>query len=310
MSTYKLETFVREAKPTDNLVTIYDNKGLPIYTVNPLSITRILVQKKFVKLTTNKNVLINLDFVDDGEAKLALVELQRQFDIIKRRIASEADAQAQAVEIVQTGTNFTQLYDEIISGGTQSGGTQSLGNTIEDRIINLVKNISQDINVINQSVNNIDIGPDFIQLYESKKIEYNPIPATYSNDNSLTQKIGSLVQYIAQDLYKAMNKKQERISEGFKPTGFFDHLIDEPKDILSVVFDRSSVGPANITINGIGLKLGTTTQSCAFFSNDGLMTATNVVNEGSVLYINPYQLEYDIDNNDTIFVEYLSKSFY
>ena len=188
MSTYKLETFVREAKPTDNLVTIYDNKGLPTYTVNPLSITRVLVQKNFVKLTTNKNVLINLDFDDDREARLALVELQKQFDIIKRRIMSEADAKAKAVEIVQTGTDFTQLYDEIISSGTQSGGTQ---NTIESRIINLVRNISQDINVINQSVNKIDTGPDFIELYESKKTVYNPTPATYSTENSLTEKISS-----------------------------------------------------------------------------------------------------------------------
>jgi hypothetical protein len=325
MSTYKLETFVREAKPTDNLVTIYDNKGLPTYTVNPLSITRILVQKNFVKLTTNKNVLINLDFDDDREARLALVELQKQFDIIKRRIMSEADAKAQAVEIVQTGTDFTQLYDQIISGesggtqsgGTQSGGTQSGGtqsvvnqNTIESRIINLVKNISQDINVINQSVNKIDTGPDFIQLYESKKIEYNPTPATYSNDNSLTEKIGSLVQYIAQDFYKAINKKQEKISEGFEPIGFFGCIENEPRNILGITFSKESEGPANITINGVGLKLGTTTQSCAFFSNDNLKTATNVVNEGSILYINPYKLEYDIDNNDTIFVEYLSKSFY
>ena len=196
MSTYKLETFVREAKPTDNLVTIYDNKGLPTYTVNPLSITRVLVQKNFVKLTTNKNVLINLDFVDDREARLALVELQKQFDIIKRRIMSEADAKAKAVEIVQSGTDFTQLYDEIISSGTQSGGTQSGGtqsgvtqNTIESRIINLVRNISQDINVINQNVNKIDTGPDFIELYESKKTVYNPTPATYSTENSLTEKI-------------------------------------------------------------------------------------------------------------------------
>jgi hypothetical protein len=322
MSTYKLETFVREAKPTDNLVTIYDNKGLPTYTVNPLSITRVLVQKNVVKLTTNKNVLINLDFVDDREARLALVELQKQFDIIKRRIISEADEKAKAVEIVQTGTDFTQLYDEIISSGTQSGGTQSGGtqsggtqsgvtqNTIESRIINLVRNISQDINVINQNVNKIDTGPDFIELYESKKTGYNPTPATYSNDNSLTEKIGSLVQYIAQDFYKSMNKKQEKISESFNPTGVFSHLVNESKDIIGIVFNRCSVGPANISINGVSLRLGTTTQSCAFFSNDGLITATNMIKEGSVLYINPYKLEYDLDDSDIIFVEYLSENIF
>ena len=308
MSTYKLETFVREAKPTDNLVTIYDNKGLPTYTVNPLSITRILVQKNFVKLTTNKNVLINLDFVDDREARLALVELQKQFDIIKRRIISQADAKAQAVEIVQTGTDFTQLYDEIISGGTQSGGTQ---NTIESRIINLVRNISQDINVINQNVNKIDTGPDFIQLYESKKTGYNPTPATYSNDNSLTEKISSLVQYIAQDFYKAMNKKQEKISEGYDPIRtFLSDVENTPQDILGIVFTKESEGPASITINGVNLRLGNTTQSTAFFSNDNLQTATNTVDKGSILYINPYQLGYDIDDNDVIGLEYIGRSIF
>ena len=323
MSTYKLETFVREAKPTDNLVTIYDNKGLPTYTVNPLSITRILVQKNFVKLTTNKNVLINLDFVDDREARLALVELQKQFDIIKRRIISQADAKAQAVEIVQTGTDFTQLYDEIISGGTQSGGTQSGGtqsggtqsggtqNTIESRIINLVRNISQDINVINQNVNKIDTGPDFIQLYESKKTGYNPTPATYSNDNSLTEKISSLVQYIAQDFYKAMNKKQEKISEGYDPIRtFLSDVENTPQDILGIVFTKESEGPASITINGVNLRLGNTTQSTAFFSNDNLQTATNTVDKGSILYINPYQLGYDIDDNDVIGLEYIGRSIF
>lgn len=323
MSTYKLETFVREAKPTDNLVTIYDNKGLPTYTVNPLSITRILVQKNFVKLTTNKNVLINLDFVDDREAKLALVELQKQFDIIKRRIMSEADAKAKAVEIVQTGTDFTQLYDEIISSGTQSGGTQSGGtqsggtqsgvtqNTIESRIINLVRNISQDINVINQSVNKIDTGPDFIELYESKKTVYNPTPATYSTENSLTEKISSLVQYIAQDFYKAMNKKQEKISEGYDSIRtFLSDVENTPQNILGIIFTKESEGPASITINGVNLRLGTTTQSTAFFSNDNLQTATNTVDKGSILYINPYQLGYDIDDNDVIGVEYIGRSIF
>lgn len=311
MSTYKLETFVREAKPTDNLVTIYNNKGVPTYTVNPLSITRVLVQNNLVRLTTNKNVFINLDFIDNNESRLALVELQKQFDIIKSRVAKEAEEKAKAVEIVQTGTDFTQLYDDLLSGGTQSGGTQSLGNTIEARIINLVKNISQDITNISQNVDKIDTGPDFIQLYESKKTDYNPTPATYSTNDSLTEKISSLVQYIAQDFYKAMNKKQEKILEAHDPIRTFLSDVEKtPQDILGIVFTKESEGPASITINGVNLRLGTTTQSTAFFSNDNLQTATNTVDKGAILYINPYQLGYDIDDNDVIGIFYMGRSIF
>ena len=318
MSNYKLESFVRTAKPTDNLVTIYDIKGIPAFTVNPLSITRTLVQNNLVKLTTNKNILINLDFTDNGEARLALVELQKQFDIIKSRIAKEVEAKSKAVESVQTGTDFTQLYDDLLSGGTQSGGTQSGGtqsggtqsNTIESRIINLVRNISQDITNISQNVDKIDAGPDFIELYESKKSGYNPSPATYSTTNSLTEKISSLVQYIAQDFYKVMNKKQEKILDVYDPIKTFISDENVPQDILGIIFTKESEGPASITINGVNLRLGNTTQSTAFFSNDNLQTATNVVNKGSILYINPYQLGYDIDDDDVIGVEYMGRNVF
>jgi len=315
MSNYKLESFVRTAKPTDNLVTIYDIKGIPAFTVNPLSITRTLVQNNLVKLTTNKNILINLDFTDNGEARLALVELQKQFDIIKGRVIEQTVAQEKAVEQVKTGIDFTQIYDNFISGGTQSGGTQSGGtqssgtNSIESRIVNLIKNIGQDITNINQSFDRIDNGPDFIQVYETSKITYNPNPATYSSDNSITEKVSSLVQYIAQDFYKSINKKQERIIESYNPINMFSEDDFYPQDILGVVFNRESEGVTSIKINGISLALGTSTQSIAFFSSDNLQTASDGINYGSVLYINTGLLGYHIDELDFIGVEYLSRYF-
>ena len=314
MSNYKLESFVRTAKPTDNLVTIYDIKGIPAFTVNPLSITRTLVQNNLVKLTTNKNILINLDFTDNGEARLALVELQKQFDIIKGRVIEQTVAQEKAVEQVQTGIDFTQIYDNFISGGTdggtQSGGTQSGGtNSIESRIVNLIKNIGQDITNINLAFDRIDNGPDFIQVYEASKITYDPNPATYSSDNSITEKVSSLVQYIAQDFYKSINKKQERIIESYNPIDTFSENEFYPQDILGVVFNRESEGIVSIKINGISLALGTSTQSVAFFSNDNLQTASDSINYGTVLYINTGLLGYHIDELDFIGVEYLSRYF-
>ena len=314
MSNYKLESFVRTAKPTDNLVTIYDIKGIPAFTVNPLSITRTLVQNNLVKLTTNKNILINLDFTNNGEARLALVELQKQFDIIKGRVIEQKVAQEKAVEQVQTGIDFTQIYDNFISGGTdggtQSGGTQSGGtNSIESRIVNLIKNIGQDITNINLAFDRIDNGPDFIQVYEASKITYDPNPATYSSDNSITEKVSSLVQYIAQDFYKSINKKQERIIESYNPIDTFSENEFYPQDILGVVFNRESEGIVSIKINGISLALGTSTQSVAFFSNDNLQTASDSINYGTVLYINTGLLGYHIDELDFIGVEYLSRYF-
>ena len=320
MSNYKLKSFVRTAKPTDNLVTIYDIKGIPAFTVNPLSITRTLVQNNLVKLTTNKNILINLDFTDNGEARLALVELQKQFDIIKVRVIEQTVAQEKAVEQVQTGIDFTQIYDNFISGGTQSGGTQSGGtqsggtqsggtNSIESRIVNLIKNIGQDITNINLAFDRIDNGPDFIQVYEASKITHDPNPATYSSDNSITEKVSSLVQYIAQDFYKSINKKQDRIIESYNPIDTFSENEFYPQDILGVVFNRESEGIASIKINGISLALGTSTQSVAFFSNDNLQTASDSINYGTVLYINTGLLGYHIDELDFIGVEYLSRYF-
>jgi hypothetical protein len=306
MSNYSLNKFVREAKPTDNLVTIYNINGLPTYTVNPLSITRVLVQNNLVVLTTNKNVVINLDFTDNNEARLALVELQRQFDIIRKRITTQAQAQAQAVEIVQSGTDFTQIYNQIIygtqSGGTQSGGTQS---SIESRIVDLVKMISQSMNTLQQNIGITDAGPDFISMYDIKKLEYNPILSTYSTTDSLTQRIKTLTEHIAQDIY-TLNQKQEKISNSFNPVNTFSG--NEPVDILNLTFNELSEGPVTILINGIYLKPSNSIQNIAFFSNDGMQTATDYIQEGSILYINPNKLGYDIDENDTITIEYLTRN--
>ncbi len=319
MSKYKLENFVRTAKPTDNLVTIYNSDGDPAYTINPLSITRNLVQNNLIKLTTNKNILINLDFSDNREARLSLVELQKQFDIIKGRITKEAEEKTKAVEIVQIGTDFTQLYDQMVSGtqsGTQSGGTQSgnqsgtqSGTTIDARIINLVWNISQDMKKARDWSDKIDRGPDFIQLYEDKKTSYDSNSATYSSDDSITEKVSSLVQYIAQDFYKSINKKQERIIESYTPVGIFTEDKFYPQNILDTIFNRESEGIVSIKINGIDLKLGTSTQSVVFFSDDNLETATDIINNGSVLYINTGLLGYHLDDSDIISVEYLSRYF-
>jgi hypothetical protein len=312
MSNYSLNKFVREAKPTDNLVTIYDNNGLPAYTVNPLSMNKVLVQKNLVVLTTNKNIVINLDFVDNNEARLALVEIQRQFDIIKRRISSQAEAKAKAIEIVQTGTNFTQVFNQIVYGtqssGTQSG-TQSLPNqgTIESRIVDLVKIISQNINNLQQNIG-VDYGPDFINMYESKKNEYDTILATYSTADSLTQRITTLTKYIAQDIYKSVNQNQEKVSDSFNPISHFSENDNIAQDVLNCTFTDESEGPVTILINGVYLKVNNSTQSIAFFSNDNLLTATDYMQDGSILYINTNKLGYDLDENDIITIEYLTKN--
>lgn len=263
MSNYKLENFVREAKSTDNLVTIYKSNDLAAFTINPLSVIRTLVQNNIVKITTNKDVYINLDFTDNNEARLALVELQRQFDIIRKRATEKAVKQEKAVEQVSSATDFNQIYDDFTLGLTQSGGTSSgtssaTASNIDNRIINFVRNVGQDILSINKQLSELT------------------------------------------------TKKQERIVEKYKPiTKFIEN--NYPQDIIGITFEKESEGPASLTINGIGLYLGDSTQSTAFLSNDNLQTATSSVTKGSVLYINTSLLGYEIDTNDVIGIEYISK---
>lgn len=264
MSNYKLENFVREAKSTDNLVTIYKSNDLPAYTVNPLSVIRTLVQNNIVKITTNKDVYINLDFSDNAEARLALVELQRQFDIIRKRYTEKAVKQEKAVDQVSSATDFNQIYDDFTLGLTQSGGTSSgtssaTASNIDNRIINFVRNVGQDILNINTQLSQLT------------------------------------------------SKKQERVVEKYNPIGNF--IEDNyPQNIIGITFGKESEGPASLTINGVGLHLGNSTQSIAFLSNDNLQTATSSVIEGSVLYINTSLLGYEIDTNDVIGIEYISRT--
>ena len=121
------------------------------------------------------------------------------------------------------------------------------------------------------------------------------------------------VNSISQDIYNLNNKTQVKVNENFKPIDLFSQNIDEPKDVLDVVFDFQSLGMVNVYINGVGTVIGDSVKSTIFFSDESLVDITKSFTKKSIpfsgyrLFINPYLLGYDIDPTDTISIEYIKE---
>lgn len=307
---YSLERFIKPVVETDKIVTIYNNLNIPTYSINPFSVLRVYVTDNLLKVTLNKLSVIILDFKTNDEAKKALYNLQAQFDYIKRKAIKEAQVKEEAISQVTSSVDFSQIYNTISTGGTYSGPTSSgtASTTIEQKLITFVQTLSQDITNIN---NNVSSGTDFIQLYSNAKS--GNVGLTASSTEDLDSRLSKFINSISQDIYNLNNKTQVKVNEFFNPISLFSQDIDEPKDVLDVVFDFQSLGMVNVYINGVGITVGDSMDSTIFFSDENLVDITKSFNKknrslsGYRLFINPYLLGYDIDPTDVISIEYIKE---
>src|SRR5574343_50879 len=102
---------------------------------------------------------------------------------------------------------------------------------------------------------------------------------------------------------------QEEISMLNSPTCIFIKSINAPQNVLGYTFSTASDGAPHIYINGLYVKTNSTTASSpAYFSTDGGITGNTNVITNSVLYLNPFVLDYKLDPTDDIVVHYLTKT--
>jgi len=154
---YSLDRFIKPLLETDKIVTVYNNLNKPVYTINPLSVSRIYVSGNLLKLNlTKNNAVIILDFANANEAKQGLSRLQSQFNLIKNKLIEQEKQKETVINQVQDSFDFSNLYESISTGGTFSGPTSSTSatasNTIEQRLLTFVQKIGTDVANINNKV--------------------------------------------------------------------------------------------------------------------------------------------------------------
>lgn len=110
---FSLDRFLKPLTDSDRNVQIYNNSGVVQYTINPFSVTRLNVSNNLLKINLKYNKVHSLDFRTTNEAKAALVKLQEQLDILRKRVPYSIDKQIQ---------NYVDFNDNaIISQGLDSG---------------------------------------------------------------------------------------------------------------------------------------------------------------------------------------------
>jgi hypothetical protein len=165
-----------------------------------------------------------------------------------------------------------------------------------DKILNRVKN--EEIKK-EESLKQLETGVDFLSIYEG---------ATQSGSTSsianktIDERITDLVSKLSDDFSSL--KEQKNIQISLNPIGSWDVNVNEHVDILGLSFSEKSDGIPNVYINGVHLTIGTNSQSISYLS-DGV-SVSNVINVGSKIYLNPYLLDYEIDETDVITIHYLT----
>jgi hypothetical protein len=82
---YKLENFLIQVSETDKLLKIKDSNGLIKYTIDGYSVTSLRAINNIVKIITKSNT-IDLDFLTNNEARIALSRIQGQLDLLKEKM--------------------------------------------------------------------------------------------------------------------------------------------------------------------------------------------------------------------------------
>jgi hypothetical protein len=149
-----------------------------------------------------------------------------------------------------------------------------------------------------ESIKQLETGVDFLSIYETGTQS-----ATSSVTNrNIEERITDFVSKLSDDFSSLKDQKNVQIS--LNPIGNWDVDVNEHVDILGFVFNEKSDGIPNVYINGVHLTVGTNSNSISYLS-DG-ETISNTIEIGYKIWINPYLLDYEIDQTDVITIHYLT----
>jgi hypothetical protein len=131
---FSLDKFLKPISNSDRNIQIYNNSGVVQFTINPFSVTRLNISNNLLKINLKYNKVYSLEFRTINEAKAALIKLQEQLDILKRKVPYSIDKQVQ---------NYVDFNDNVINQNNTS---------IKKRDI-LVENIWVESNLIPTEIN-------------------------------------------------------------------------------------------------------------------------------------------------------------
>lgn len=199
------------------------------------------------------------------------------------------------VIIIGTKSSTEPMIIDFISNNDAKKGLVEL--RIEmDKIRNRVRN--EEIKK-EESLKQLDTGVDFLSIYEGATQSGSTSSVT---NKTIDERITDLVSKLSDDFTSL--KEQKNIQISVNPIGNWNTNINQHVDIIGITFSEKSDGIPNVYINGVHLTIGTSSESIAYLSDGETMSDTITI--GSILYLNPYLLDYEIDQNDVITIHYLT----
>jgi hypothetical protein len=169
-----------------------------------------------------------------------------------------------------------------------------------DKIINRVNKVSKDKD---DKFTQLESGVDFASLYQSGTVS-----ATSSTPVKIEDRLTAFITQLRNDFQSLKN--QEKITLTLNPINEFLESNNQHIDVLNYAFNGESDGSIDVYINSVYLSVGNSSTDIAFLSNDSGVTKSDKIENGSRLYINPFLLGYDLNENDSITITFLTKLTY
>lgn len=131
---YSLNRFLRPLKETDKTIRVYDDRNLPIHTINPFSVLRVFVTNANLNIALSGNRTVVLDFDNNEETKEALSKFQSYVDQLRQKSPETIDKETEKYveKIIQTNVGVASFNG--VTASRQSlvvSGDDNLDMTIE-----------------------------------------------------------------------------------------------------------------------------------------------------------------------------------
>jgi hypothetical protein len=108
---FSLNRFLRPLTDTDKIVRIYDDRNLPVHTINPFSVLRVFINNLNINVSLTNNRAIVVDFKTVEEARDGLTKLQSYIDQLRNKTPKVINQETEKYveNILQTAIGITSL---------------------------------------------------------------------------------------------------------------------------------------------------------------------------------------------------------
>lgn len=108
---FSLNRFLRPLTDTDKIVRIYDDRNLPVHTINPFSVLRVFINNLNINVSLTNNRAIVVDFKTVEEAREGLTKLQSYIDQLRNKTPKVINQETEKYveNILQTAIGITSL---------------------------------------------------------------------------------------------------------------------------------------------------------------------------------------------------------